>query len=218
MTSNTNLNNCLVFQQALSTGYPKRKSLQKIGKISFLSLLQSPIPSLIRPMKNLLLIFLFLCCFSSGFAQSKDFLLLKRGNNTKSQIRYHTGDQITYKSAKLGYYVTDAIKEFSTDYIYLSENIISPNDIIEIDIRNKDPRNNTLKNLNSLFLGAGLLLLTVESVNSIYQRNELSIDKGVGLTSALLTGLGIGMLPLRYKVFRNQGRNRLQIILMRMDE
>ncbi|MDF2158202.1 hypothetical protein [Algoriphagus sp. CAU 1675] len=169
-------------------------------------------------MKNMLTAFLIFITLSGAFAQSSDFLLLKKGVNSKSQIRYYAGEQITYKSAKLGYFVTDVIKEFDQNYIYLSENILSPNDILEIDIRNKDPRNSTLKNFNSLFLGAGILLFTVESVNSIYQRDEFSINKGVGLTSAILTGLGIGMLPLRYKTFRNQGRNRLQIILMRMDE
>jgi len=67
---------------------------------------------------------LFLFITFNSLAQSSDFLLLKRGNNSKSQIKYHVGEQITYKSAKLGYYVTDVIKEFTADYIYLSENII----------------------------------------------------------------------------------------------
>ncbi len=162
---------------------------------------------------------IFLCFFglTSGFAQSSDFLLLKRGTNTKSQIRFYPGEQITYKSAKLGYYVTDVIKEFSSEYIYLSENIISPNDILEIDIQNKDRRNGRLRALNFLTLGSGLMLLSVDAINSIYQQGELTIDREVGIIGGILVGTGIALLPVRYKTFKNQGRNKLQIIQMRMD-
>jgi hypothetical protein len=160
-------------------------------------------------------LFLFIAFNSS--AQSSDFLLLKRGNNTKSQIKYHVGEQITYKSAKLGYYVTDVIKEFTADYIYLSENIISPEDILEVDIRNKDRRNKTLGGLNYLLLGSGVLLFTVDGVNSLYQQGELTIDRNVSIISGILVGTGLALLPVRYKTFRHKGRNRIQIIQMRMN-
>ncbi|MCS5489356.1 hypothetical protein [Algoriphagus limi] len=168
-------------------------------------------------MKKILLIFLCFFGLTSGFAQSSDFLLLKRGTNTKSQIRFYPGEQITYKSAKLGYFVTDVIKEFSSEYIYLSENIISPNDILEIDIQNKDKRNGRLRALNFLTLGSGLMLLSVDAINSIYQQGELTIDREVGIIGGVLVGTGIALLPVRYKTFKNQGRNKLQIIQMRMD-
>lgn len=113
--------------------------------------------------------------------------------------------------------MTDVIKEFSTDYIYMSENIISPNDILEIDIQNKDKRNARLKALNFLVLGSGLMLLSVDAINSIYQQGELTIDREVGIIGGILVGTGIALLPVRYKTFKNTGRNKLQIILMRMD-
>ncbi len=150
-------------------------------------------------------------------AQSKDFILLKRGSNQKSQIRYYPGEEITYKSKKLGYFITDKIVRLETDFIYLEENILSPSDILEVDIRNKDPRNRTLRNLTALFLGAGTILLTVEAVNGLYQEGELQIDQGVAVTSGILIGTGLALLPLRYKTFKNEGRNGIQIILMRMD-
>ncbi|WP_268034186.1 hypothetical protein [Algoriphagus sp. PAP.12] len=165
--------------------------------------------------------FLFLLLFPISiftFAQSKDFLLLKRGTNVRSQIRFYPGEQITYKSTKLGYYVTDVIKEFSDDYVYLSENILSLNDIEAIAIRKKDRRNGTLTAFNSLILGAGVILLTVDGLNSVYHEGEFSIDKGVGITGGILVGTGIAMLPLRYKTFKNQGRNKLQIIRMRLPD
>lgn len=160
-------------------------------------------------------VFVLSCTFSYG--QSSDFLLLKRGTNSKSQIRFHVGEQITYKSSKLGYYVTDVIKEFNFGFIYLSENIISPDDILEIDIRDKDRRNSTLQGLNYLILGSGLLLFTVDGVNSLYQQGELTIDREVSIISGILIGAGVALLPLRYKTFRNTGRNRIQIIQMRMN-
>ncbi|MGM0946814.1 MAG: hypothetical protein ACQEW9_16675 [Bacteroidota bacterium] len=149
----------------------------------------------------------------NSFAQSEDFLLVKRGFQEKKYLRFYTGESITYKSKKLGYFVTDQIRGFSQDYIFLSENILALEDILEIDIRNKDKRNSTLKNLNFLILGSGIILLTAESINSLYQNREFSIDRGVGLTSGILLGTGLALLPIRYKTFKNQGRGRLQIIL-----
>lgn len=152
-----------------------------------------------------------------SFSQSKDFLLLKRGSNQKSQIRFYPGEDITYKSEKLGYFITDRIVSLDKDFIYLTENILRIDNIQEIDIRSKDPRNRTLRNLNALILGAGVILISVESINSIYQTESFSIDKGVGVTSAILIGTGLALLPVRYKTFKNEGRNKIQIIQMRMD-
>lgn len=164
-------------------------------------------------MKKTLLFIIFLGINLSLFAQSEDFLLLKRGASSKKHIRFYPGESITYKSKKLDYFVTDQIREFSEDYIFLTENILSLDDIEAIDIRQKDNRNSTLKNMNALILGSGIILLTAESINSIYQNREFSIDQGVGLTSGILIGTGLALLPIRYKVFKIQGRNRLQILL-----
>ncbi|WP_192349470.1 hypothetical protein [Algoriphagus sp. Y33] len=153
----------------------------------------------------------------SSFAQGTDFVILKRGAKQKSQIRYYPGEEITYKSTKINYFVTDIIQNIDQNYIYLSENILSPESITEIDIRDKDRRNGTLRALNVLTLGAGIIFLGAESINSIYHDNEFSISSGVGLASGILLGAGVAMLPLRYKTFKNTGRNKIQLIQMRMD-
>lgn len=169
-------------------------------------------------MKTLLCLFLSLIpFFSFSQNQAKDFLLLKRGSNQKTQIRFYPGESITYKSKKLGYFITDKIVNLDTEFIYLTENILSPSDIEAVDIRNKDQRNRTLKNLTGLFIGSGSLLLGVEAVNSIYQERNFSIDGGVAASSALLIGTGLAFLPLRYKTFRQKGSNRIQILIMRID-
>lgn len=168
-------------------------------------------------MKNLVVIFLLFFSTLSSFAQGTDFILLKRGAKQKSQIRYYPGETITYKSTKIDYFVTDVIQGIDQNFIYLSENILSPETITEIDIRDKDRRNGTLRALNVLTLSAGIILLGAESINSIYHENEFSISSGVGLTSGILLGTGVAMLPLRYKTFKNTGRNKIQLIQMRMD-
>ncbi|MEB2777141.1 hypothetical protein SYJ56_17635 [Algoriphagus sp. D3-2-R+10] len=168
-------------------------------------------------MKNLVVIFLMFSSTLSSFAQGTDFILLKRGAKQKSQIRYYPGETITYKSTKIDYFVTDVIQSIDQNFIYLSENILSPETITEIDIRDKDRRNGTLRALNVLTLSAGIILLGAESINSIYHDNEFSISSGVGLTSGILLGAGVALLPLRYKIFKNTGRNKIQLIQMRMD-
>lgn len=168
-------------------------------------------------MKSLAVLFLFFVISFSSFSQSIDFILLKRGTNQKTQIRFFPGEEITYKSKKLGYFVSDIIVSLDKDFIYLSENILAPADILEVEIRHKDKRNSTLKNMNALFLGAGILLVSVEMVNSIYQNGDLKVSEGVAITSGILLGTGLALLPLRYNTFKQKDRNKIQIILMRME-
>jgi hypothetical protein len=149
--------------------------------------------------------------------QSKKFLLLKRGTNQKSQIRFYPGEDITYKSKKIGYFVTDRIINLDTEYLYLTENILSPSDILEIDIRRKDPRNRTLNNLTSLSLGAGTMAIALEGINSLYQQRKLQFSPGLIKTSAILLGTGFGLLPLRYKTFTLSDRNKLQLVLLEIE-
>jgi hypothetical protein len=149
--------------------------------------------------------------------QPKKFLLLKRGTNQKSQIRFYPGEDITYKSKKIGYFVTDRIVNLDTEYLYLTENILSPSDILEIDIRRKDPRNRTLNNLTSLALGAGTMAIALEGINSLYQQRKLQFSPGLIKTSAILLGTGFGLLPLRYKTFTLSDRNKLQLVLLEIE-
>jgi hypothetical protein len=58
--------------------------------------------------------------------QPRKFLLLKRGSNQKSQIRFYPGETITYKSKKIGYFVTDILVNLDTEFLYLRENILKP--------------------------------------------------------------------------------------------
>jgi hypothetical protein len=161
-------------------------------------------------------VLLFFSFFAGAHGQSRDFILLKKGANQKSQIRFYPGEEITYKSKKLGYFVTDKIVNLDKDFIYLTENILSPSDIQEVAIRHKDPRNRTLRNLSAIFIGAGTILLVADAANSALQA-DLSIDEGVAISSGILLGTGLALLPVRYKTFKNTSGYGIQIILMRMD-
>ncbi len=169
---------------------------------------------------KVLFTFLFLGSFAGSiFAQEqpKKFLLLKRGSNQKSQIRFYPGEDITYKSKKIGYFVTDKIVNLDTEYLYLTENILSPTDLLEIDTRAKDPRNRTLTNLTNLSLGAGTMAIVLEGVNSLYQQRKLQVSPGVLKTSAILLGTGFGLIPLRYKTFTVSDKNKLQLVLLEIE-
>ena len=177
-------------------------------------------PSITKQVGSVLLILLFLGLFTAtafGQEQPKKFLLLKRGSNQKSQIRFYPGEDITYKSKKIGYFVTDRIVNLDTEYLYLSENILNPSDIVAIDTQGKDPRNRTLNNLTNLFLGAGTMALALEGINSLYQQGTLEFSPGVVKTSAILLGTGFGLLPLRYKTFTLSDKNKLQLVLLEIE-
>ena len=149
--------------------------------------------------------------------QPRKFLLLKRGSNQKSQIRFYPGEDITYKSKKIGYFVTDRIVNVDTEYLYLSENILNPSDIVAIDIREKDPRNRTLNNLTNLSLGAGTMAIALEGINNLYRQGKLQFSPGLVKTSAILLGTGFGLLPLRYKTFTLSDKNKLQLVLLEIE-
>ena len=149
--------------------------------------------------------------------QPRKFLLLKRGSNQKSQIRFYPGETITYKSKKIGYFVTDVLVNLDTEYLYLSENILKPSDIVAVDVRNKDPRNRTLNNLTQLSLGAGAMIFGLEGVNSLIKQGEFKINTGVAKASALLIGTGLALLPLRYKTFTLSDKNKVQLVLLEIE-
>jgi hypothetical protein len=147
-------------------------------------------------------------------AYSQKFILLQKGSNTKTALRFQVGEEITYKSTKFDYYVTDVIVDIKTDIIVLSENLIQPKDITVIDIRNKDPRNQTIKNLSFLSMGAGVVFLLVNTVNSLYHQGDLKeLKNSWALPVGLLAG-GYAISKLKYKEFKHKGDNKIQIVIL----
>ncbi|MFD2201891.1 hypothetical protein [Shivajiella indica] len=147
-------------------------------------------------------------------AFSQKFILLQRGSNQKSRLKFEIGEDLTYKSKELDFYVTDKIVDITPEAIVLTENLLVPSDITSIYIKNKDPRNSTIKNLGYLGIGGGVIFLIATSVNSLYQSGDLS---QVGDTIAWPIGMVAGgflISKLQYKEFKNRGKNKIQLVIL----
>lgn len=164
-------------------------------------------------MKNIFLFLLFFGLSLQGFSQSKDFILLKRGANQHTQIRFYPEENITYKSKKLGYFVTDKIISLDKDFIYLTENILSPADILAVNIFEKDPRNRTFKTIRGLLFGAGIIFLSAETINNLVLLGNLEIKKEAAITSSILIGTGLLFIPLKYRIFKHENQNKIQLVV-----
>lgn len=165
---------------------------------------------------NLSLIFIFTFCLSliAEPAFSQKFILLQKGSNQKTRLKYEIGEDFTYKSKDMAFYVTDKIVDIRTDIIVLTENVLQPSDIVAVDISKKDPRNSTLKNLGSLGMGAGGLFLLVSTVNSLYQEGDLStVENSFGWPIGFFTA-GFIISKIQYKEFKHKGRNKIQLVLL----
>ncbi|MCH7413975.1 hypothetical protein MM213_10790 [Belliella sp. R4-6] len=149
-----------------------------------------------------------------GDAFAQKFILLQKGTNQKSRLKYEVGETFTYKSKKNDYYITDVIKDIQTDIIVLSENILRPEDITSVEILHKDHRNSTIKNLSTLSYGAGLILVTAESINSLYHDGSFGISSGGLITAGALFGTGFTLSKVRYRHFKNTKRNKIQLVIL----
>jgi hypothetical protein len=159
-----------------------------------------------------LIIILFLSGFQQAFGQK--FVLLQKGANQKTRLKFEIGEEFTYKSKDLDFFVSDKIIDITPEVIVLTENILLPSDITEVFILNKDPRNQTISNLGYLGMGAGAMFLVVTSVNSLYQEGNLT---QVGNTIGWPLGIfatGFLVSKLKYKTFKHQGRNKIQLVIL----
>lgn len=160
---------------------------------------------------NLSAILFFICVFSlDAFAQN--LIVLQKGNNLKTRIRYKVGQPMTYKQKEIPYFISDVIREIHPNHIVLGDNILSPNQIEVIDISRKDERNSTLRNLTVLPGAAALLLLTAETVNSLYGDGKISYDNTSLSIAGGLLGASLIMSQVRYKKFRINGKRKILII------
>lgn len=163
--------------------------------------------------RHLVLSFLFLVLLSTdGFGQK--FILLQKGSNQKTRLKFEIGQEFTYKTTTYDFYITDIIVDIRNDIIVLSENILQPKDITAVYIKNKDPRNATLKNLSFLGMGAGLIFFTGGIINSLYHYGDLSQTSNSFGLSAGLFGAGFLFSKLQYKEFKHEGKNKIQLVIL----
>ncbi len=145
---------------------------------------------------------------------SEKFILLKRGTKQKNQIKYRVGDLFIYKISDFDFFLEDVIVDIQKDIIVLKENILKPEDILAVNILEKDERNQTLRNISQLGMGGGIVFLTGFTLSSLIQEGNLSQLESSWPLPAALFGAGLAMSFVRYKTFRHKGRNKIQLIIL----
>lgn len=168
----------------------------------------------VRPLLLLLVSFCLLCLRTFAQEESKRFLLLQHGAKEKSRLTFDIGEEISYKSTKFDFFITDVIVDIQPDLVVLKENVLRPADITAIDIRNKDPRNATVRNMAYLGMGAGAILLLTTTINSLYQQGDLSQASDLlPLSGGLIVG-GFVISKMQYKTFKHKGKNKIQAVIL----
>jgi hypothetical protein len=168
----------------------------------------------VRPLLLLLVSLCLLCLRTFAQEESKRFLLLQHGAKEKSRLTFEIGEEISYKSTKFDFFITDVIVDIQPDLVVLKENVLRPADITAIDIRNKDPRNATVRNMAYLGMGAGAILLLTTTINSLYQQGDLSQASDLlPLSGGLIVG-GFVISKMQYKTFKHKGKNKIQAVIL----
>jgi hypothetical protein len=162
--------------------------------------------------KKALLLFLFFSVFAQVEAQR--FMILQKGANQKTRIRFEEGDLIRYQQKGQEFFVSDIIKEIHPDFLVLTENILRPEEIAVVDVKDKDERNQTLRNVSVLMYSAAGLLMVAETINSLYHDKRLNYsDEGLIISGSLLA-TGFILSKIQYRYFKHRGRNKIQIIYL----
>lgn len=164
----------------------------------------------------------FICCFillivaQDIFAQK--FILLQKGSNIKTRLKYEIGEEFTYMAKPYDFYITDVIVDITHEAIILRENILIPKDIIAVDISAKDQRNRTITNLSNLGYGAGALIFLGTGVNGLIQEGSfLGFLSAIDIT-AVFVASGFLISKLKYKKFKHEGKNKIQLIILELGD
>lgn len=162
--------------------------------------------------KKTVLLFLLFLAFAPVEAQK--FMILQQGANQKTRIKYEEGDLIRYQQKGQEFFVSDIIKEIHPDFLMLGENILRPEEIAVVDVKDKDERNRTLSTLSGLMYSGGAMLLLAETVNGLYHDKKFSYsDEGLIISGSLLA-TGFVLSKIKYRYFKHRGRNKIQIIYL----
>lgn len=160
------------------------------------------------------IVILFLFCLAFSQAEAQKFLILQKGANQKTRLKYEEGDLIRYQQKGQDFFVSDRIKEIHPDFFVLTENILKPEEIQAVDVKDKDERNHTLSTLSGLMYSGGALLLLAETVNGLYHDKRFSYSNEGLIISGSLLATGFILSKIKYRYFKHRGRNKIQIIYL----
>ena len=146
--------------------------------------------------------------------EAQRFMMLQKGANQKTRIKYEEGDVLVYQSKENDFFISDQILEIHRDFLVLKENILRPEDIVVVDIENRDERNRTLQNLSWLMYAGGGTLLTAETINGLYHDKKLTYSRVGLIISGSLIATGYILSRVKYRYFKHEKRNKIQIIYL----
>ena len=160
------------------------------------------------------IVMLFLFCLAFSQAEAQKFLILQKGANQKTRLKYEEGDLIRYQQKGQDFFVSDRIREIHPDFLVLTENILKPEEIEAVDVKDKDERNHTLSTLSGLMYSGGALLLLAETVNGLYHDKRFSYSNEGLIISGSLLATGFVLSKIKYRYFKHKGRKKIQIIYL----
>ncbi len=164
------------------------------------------------------LLLLLLVSVSPQQLLAQKFLLLQRGANEKTKITYEIGEEFSYKTKDYDFYITDVITDIQTDILVLKENVLRPEDIQTVDIRYKDERNRRLESITAKALGGGVLFLIGFTATSLVQEGNLSQLRETWPYPTVLFASGLILSQIRYRNFKNEGKNKIQLVILPEEE
>lgn len=136
-------------------------------------------------------------------ADAQVYLTLRKKGSTR-KYQYFRGSKITYKMKGYDQFFTDRITDFADSTIILENNIILVKQLHEVDIRNATNNRPAIWNAGETALppiGIGLLALDIFN-HSVIDGNDLSLDRGVTTTSAVLVTTGYALRIMRRKIIK----------------
>lgn len=160
------------------------------------------------------IILLLLLVFAFIPVEAQKFMILQMGTNQKTRIKYEEGEVIRYQQKGQDFFVSDIIKEIHPDFLVLTENILKPEEIAVVDVKEKDERNRTIPTLSGLMYSGGALLLLAETVNGLYHDKKFSYSEEGLIIGGSLLATGFVLSKINYRYFKHRGRNKIQIIYL----
>lgn len=164
-----------------------------------------------------LILFLFISLSPQDLFAQK-FVLLQRGANEKTRIKFEVGEEFSYKTKEYDFFITDVITDIQTDILVLKENVLRPEDILSVDVRRKNDRNRRLESLTAKTLGGGVLFLIGFTATSLVQEGDLSQLSQTWPYPTALFASGLILSRIRYREFKIEGRNKLQLVILPEEE
>lgn len=132
-------------------------------------------------------------------AQAQYLVLRKKGS--KRKYEYSVGTMIKYKQKGYDLYFTDRITDFADSTIILENNLLSIDQIAEVDIQNAYSNRADILMLGENYLpwiGAGLLAIDLIN-HTLVDGNDFSLDRGVTTVSGVLVATGLSLRLFRRK-------------------